>query len=316
VKAALSLDLDNQWSYMKTHGDPGWESLPSYIDTVVPRALEMLEILRLKTTFFIVGMDADQPANARSLASIHAAGHEIGNHSYYHEPWLHRRTPQEIEREIALAEDAISAATGQRPRGFRGPGFVRSPEIYRVLARRGYSYDASTLPTFIGPLARAYYFRSTKLDAQARQERQDLFGSFSDGFEPNRVHLIETPDGTIAQIPVTTMPGTRLPIHISYLLYLARVSPALALTYFRTALALCRLTKTEPSILLHPLDYLDGSDCPALKFFPAMDMAARVKLSVVSGALRMLGDGFDVGPVSELVPAAQVSVPAYAAGEQ
>jgi peptidoglycan-N-acetylglucosamine deacetylase len=22
--ASLSLDLDNKWSYMKTHGDPGW----------------------------------------------------------------------------------------------------------------------------------------------------------------------------------------------------------------------------------------------------------------------------------------------------
>ena len=37
--ASLSLDLDNQWSYMKTHGDPAWESLPSYLDVVVPRAL-------------------------------------------------------------------------------------------------------------------------------------------------------------------------------------------------------------------------------------------------------------------------------------
>ena len=27
--ASLSLDLDNQWSYMKTHGDDGWESYPS-----------------------------------------------------------------------------------------------------------------------------------------------------------------------------------------------------------------------------------------------------------------------------------------------
>ncbi len=26
--ASLSLDLDNKWSYMKTHGDAGWESFP------------------------------------------------------------------------------------------------------------------------------------------------------------------------------------------------------------------------------------------------------------------------------------------------
>ncbi len=24
--ASLSLDLDNKWSYMKTHGDAGWET--------------------------------------------------------------------------------------------------------------------------------------------------------------------------------------------------------------------------------------------------------------------------------------------------
>ena len=35
--ASLSLDIDNLWSYMKTHGDRGWEDLPSYFDLVVPR---------------------------------------------------------------------------------------------------------------------------------------------------------------------------------------------------------------------------------------------------------------------------------------
>ncbi len=40
--ASLSLDLDNRWSYMKTHGDEGWESFPSYLDVVVPRVLDLL----------------------------------------------------------------------------------------------------------------------------------------------------------------------------------------------------------------------------------------------------------------------------------
>jgi hypothetical protein len=26
--ASVSLDLDNQWSYMKIHGDKGWEEYP------------------------------------------------------------------------------------------------------------------------------------------------------------------------------------------------------------------------------------------------------------------------------------------------
>ena len=56
--ASLSLDLDNQWSYMKTHGDAGWESFPSYLDVVVPRVLQFLKERDLTITFFIVGQDA------------------------------------------------------------------------------------------------------------------------------------------------------------------------------------------------------------------------------------------------------------------
>ena len=55
--ASLSLDLDNLWSYLKTHGDPGWETLPSYLDLVVPRVLKFLDERRQKITFFIVGLE-------------------------------------------------------------------------------------------------------------------------------------------------------------------------------------------------------------------------------------------------------------------
>ncbi len=29
---SLSLDLDNKWSYLKTHGDAGWDAFPSYLE--------------------------------------------------------------------------------------------------------------------------------------------------------------------------------------------------------------------------------------------------------------------------------------------
>ena len=66
--ASLSLDLDNQWSYMKTHGDAGWQSYPSYLDAVVPRILEFLATRGLTITFFIVGQDAALPATQPALA--------------------------------------------------------------------------------------------------------------------------------------------------------------------------------------------------------------------------------------------------------
>ena len=83
--ASLSLDLDNQWSYMKIHGEEGWEEYPSYLDIFVPYVLKILEELDLKITFFIVGQDADFEKNHSMLRSLAEAGHEIANHSFKHE---------------------------------------------------------------------------------------------------------------------------------------------------------------------------------------------------------------------------------------
>src|SRR3982751_2436306 len=136
--ASLSLDLDNQWSYMKTHGDAGWESFPSYLDVVVPRALQFLKERGLEITFFIVGQDAALEKNREAIASIAAAGHEIGNHSFNHEPWLHLYSKDELVEEFEKTESAIEAVTGRRTTGFRGPGYSLSATVLDVLGERRY----------------------------------------------------------------------------------------------------------------------------------------------------------------------------------
>src|SRR5438067_8462336 len=79
--ASLSLDLDNKWSYMKTHGDRGWETFPSYLGKLVPRLLQCLAEHKLYITVFVVGQDAALIRNREALKMIANAGHEIGNHS-------------------------------------------------------------------------------------------------------------------------------------------------------------------------------------------------------------------------------------------
>ena len=283
--ADLSLDLDNMWSYMKTHGNPDWQSHSSYLDILVPRVLERLDKHDLKITFFIVGQDAALAKNHAALRQIPAAGHEVGNHSFHHEPWLHLYSSEEIERELAEAEAAIHEATGVRPNGFRGPGFSLSRSVLTTLKRRGYIFDASTFPTFIGPLARAYYFFHSSLSDSEREKRRALFGGFRDCLRPLKPYLWELEDGPLLEVPVTTMPLTRAPFHVSYIMYLACYSPALAILYFRTALHLCRLTGVQPSLLLHPLDFLSGGDAEPLSFFPAMDLDIEVKLGLMDKVL-------------------------------
>jgi hypothetical protein len=279
---------------MKVHGDPGWESFPSYLDTVVPRMLDFLRARGLTITVFIVGQDAALEKNRAALASIAAAGHEIGNHSFLHEPWLQLYAEQQLEQELATAETHIERVTGRNPIGFRGPGFSLSLATLRVLVRRGYLYDASTFPTFLGPLARAYYLMTTKLTAEERQQRQVLFGSLRDGWQPLKPYRWRLAEGELIELPVTTMPLCKVPIHVSYLLYLGMFSTALALRYFHTALWLCRLTGTQPSLLLHPLDFLDKDDVPALAFFPAMSLPSAKKMAVLSDVLRLLSNYFSI----------------------
>jgi len=306
--ASLSLDLDNQWSYLKTHGDSGWQAFPSYLDIVVPRVLEFLAKRYLRITFFVVGQDAALEKNHRSIHAIYDAGHEIGNHSFSHEPWLHAYDRERLEEEITQAEEHIAAVTGQRPVGFRGPGFSFSEATIDVLEARGYVYDASTFPTFMGPMARFYYLLHSNLAGKERDDRKLLFGSFRDGLRPLAPYRWRRSDGLV-EMPVTTLPILRWPIHLSYILFLSKFSSALALAYFRTALRLCRLASLSPSLLLHPLDFLGTDDNVGLRFFPAMQLTSADKIRVVSEALRLYCDEFDVVPILAHANAAKAQAP-------
>lgn len=297
--ASLSLDLDNKWSYMKTHGDAGWETFPSYLDVCVPRVLDFLRERDLKITFFIVGQDAALDQNRDALAQIPKDGHEIGNHSFRHEPWLHLYSREELVDEFTRTEDALEAATGARPKGFRGPGYSLSPTVLEVLADRGYDYDCSTLPTYIAPLARAYYFfKSPEMSDEEREKRKKLFGKFSDGFQSLKPYKWKVGERSITEIPVTTFPVMKAPIHASYVIYLATFSKLAARTYWKSALSACRATGTEPSLLLHPLDFLSGDDAPELKFFPGMNLAVEKKLEFVSELLEGYSNNFEIVTMS------------------
>ncbi|MFN7948606.1 MAG: polysaccharide deacetylase family protein [Blastocatellia bacterium] len=303
--ASLSLDLDNQWSYLKTHGDAGWESFPSYLPVVVPRVLEFLRARGLTITFFIVGQDAALEKNAGPLRALAEAGHEIGNHSFHHEPWLHLYSEAQIENEIAQAEAAIESATGQRPRGFRGPGFSLSETVLRVLERRGYVYDASTFPTFLGPLARAYYLMTARLSKAEKEQRKALFGAFSDGLRQLSPYRWNLGDGRgLIEIPVTTLPLLKVPIHASYVIWLSSYSAHLARWYFKTAVRLCRMTGTQLSLLLHPLDFLGAEDARELAFFPGMNLRAQRKLEILSEIIELMTAEFRVVTMREHAEAA------------
>jgi hypothetical protein len=102
------------------------------------------------------------------------------------------------------------------------------------------------------------------------------------------------------------MPGLRIPIHFSYVLYLGGYSRTAARLYFDLALRLCRLTRTAPSLLMHPLDFLGRDDEPSLAFFPGMGMDYSRKRELMATALDTWEHHYrtaTVGDFVDLLPA-------------
>lgn len=296
---SLSLDLDNKWSYLKTHGSDAWAGFPSYLDLVVPRILRFLEERDLKITFFVVGQDAALEKNREAFKKLAASGHEIASHSFSHEPWLHLYSESQVDEELQKAEEAIQDATGQRVRGFRGPGFSISETTLRVLKRRGYDYDATAFPNVLNPLARAYFFATSNLTKEEKERRKALFGSFSDAFRPVKPYRWRLADQSLIELPVTTMPIFKVPMHFSYLIYLGAYSGFVARFYLRLAIAMCRMTRTEPSLLLHPLDFMGAEDDTDLSFFPAMTMPLATKLRMLEVFVALLLQNFEPMSIGE-----------------
>ena len=298
--ASLSLDLDDRWAFLKTHGDSSWVDYPSYFPAAIPRFLDQLDSLNQKITVFVVGKDATFDRNHELFMRIHSSGHEIGNHTFHHDPWLQYYEDAEINEELALAEEAISSSTGASIEGFRGPAFTFSPTLLNVLNRRNYNYDASTLPNILNPLSRAYFFMNSKLTKEDMKKRGLVFGNWKDGLRPIRAYRWNLGHNkTLVEIPVTTFPFLRFPIHLTYILHLSTYSRSLALRYFSFAVRLCRLNRIDLSVLLSPTDFLGKEDLHGIPFFPAMNLARNYKLEIVEGVIRTMQKHFKVLPIGE-----------------
>ncbi len=88
---------------------------------------------------------------------------------------------------------------------------------------------------------------------------------------------------------------------MSYIVYLAEISPALARRYFAAALRLCRWARIAPSVLLHSHDFLGPDDVPAMRFFPGFRLPGAAKVQLVADCIDLLGRDFDVLPLGSYV---------------
>lgn len=111
-----------------------------HLDEGTSRLLDLFERRRLTTTVFVEGRHGDErPDEVRDIVR---RGHELGMHGWAHEQWDALDAGDE-EKLATRATEALTAAAGVAPLGFRAPGGARGARTVELLLRLGYRYDAS-----------------------------------------------------------------------------------------------------------------------------------------------------------------------------
>jgi hypothetical protein len=219
--AFVHVDLDGLWTLAGCYGYPegdGFERDPIY-EQALDSLLELLDRLGIKATFFISGRDFDHPDKRRRIAEIASLGHELANHGWSHAIGMEGMEPEDLEREIEKTSRALEETTGQRPVGFRAPGYDGGPRILAALSRAGIRYDGSTLPTYWGPLLRwaaDRLRRRVRLSGCSADELTRTKGQYGSGGSI-RSQWFHPPGGgrPVLRLPLAVSPGLHLPLHAS-----------------------------------------------------------------------------------------------------
>jgi peptidoglycan/xylan/chitin deacetylase (PgdA/CDA1 family) len=98
------------------------------------RLLQILQDNDAKATFFLIGNKvAANPEGAKRIAD---AGMEIGSHTWEH-PNMTAIPPEDIPAQFSRADDAIEAATGQRPKLVRTAGGLVNDQVLAEAKNQG-----------------------------------------------------------------------------------------------------------------------------------------------------------------------------------
>ena len=145
--AAITFDVDTDSILHLEHTDKAPELLSTmswlkYDEVAIPRILEMYKRYNLKQTFFYPAWCIERYPHLVEM--ILKDGHEIAAHGYLHED-PNRQTLDKQQYWLERQVDVIEKATGQKPRGWRGPLYNASQDSPELLADAGMIYDATLM---------------------------------------------------------------------------------------------------------------------------------------------------------------------------
>jgi peptidoglycan-N-acetylglucosamine deacetylase len=287
---ALSIDLDEIPNYHAIHGLPAPEGRAS--TAVYDVALERFQSFSVAhgcpLTLFAIGADMARTESALALRRMAERGHEIANHTLDHRYDLTRLARPEMARQVRAGSAVLEGATGQKPVGFRAPGYTVNDTLFEVLAESGVAYDSSVFPSPAYYLAKAAAMAAIRARGRASRSVLDTPNVLRAPTRPYRIGKPYWRRGSgMLELPVQVTRGARLP-YIGTTLTLAGSDRARLLT---------RWVVGEPlvNLELHGIDALDADDgLDALRpHQPDVRVPVTQKLEALAAALEILrGAGY------------------------
>ncbi len=124
-----------------------WANFEPRYERNTLKTLDLLDELKTKATFFVLGWIAEQ--NPKLIREISSRGHEVASRGFYHRS-LKNLTNEEFREDLRRTNQALEAACGQKIVGYRSAeklNFEKDSWILDVLVEEGFVFDASFLPT-------------------------------------------------------------------------------------------------------------------------------------------------------------------------
>jgi peptidoglycan/xylan/chitin deacetylase (PgdA/CDA1 family) len=252
---AVSVDLDEIPAYRAIHGLCA-SALPAanaVYDLGLPRLADWAQAQGLVLTLFAIGADLARTENAAQLRALAGLGHELANHTLDHRYELTRLSRTEMERQVQSGIQVLEGATGQRPTGFRAPGYTVSDELFELLRQSDVAYDSSVFPCPAYYAAKALALASMRLRSLRSQARLASLAVLRAPARPYRVGRPYWQKGEgMLELPIGVTRRLRLPY----------IGTALTLLGPDRARWLTRGVIGEPvvNLELHGIDALDASD--------------------------------------------------------
>ncbi len=297
--ACVNIDLDEIVHYARIHGldETPLGPRPSVTRLAAERFGALLSKFGVRGTAFAIGEALSREEAGRALRALAEEGHEIGNHTLRHDYALVRRSEAEITEEVVRGAQAIRRATGRTPVGFRAPGYNVSATLFRVLAKEGYRYDSSVLPSAPYYLARAGVIALLR---RLGRPSHSLPGSPSvllaprTPYRPGREAPYARGDSPLLELPISVSTLTGVPLIGTTI----SVLPWPVVRALLAELRLCAFVNLE----LHGVDLMDETDGipPAVaRRQRDLKIPASTKLRRLSAVLERLAGEFEVITLAE-----------------